>query len=176
MHAQFTHEQPYIACLASGTIYVAGDLCLLHGKARVHGRGQHTPRQWNACMHTQFAHEQTYEACFCGGTGGVAGDRCILHGETRVHGRGQRASRRWRTCMQNSPMSRLTPHAYSAEQMASPEIFASCTGKRACMEGAGTHRGSGEHACMHAQFTLDMTRLTWHAYSVEQMWSLACTI
>jgi hypothetical protein len=104
MHAQFTHVQTYLACILSGTVYVAGDLCFLQGEARVSGNGQHASKYWRACMHAQFTHVQTYSACIHDGTGGVAGDLCKLHGEAQVNGGGQRASRRWRICMHYSPM------------------------------------------------------------------------
>ena len=68
--------------------------------------------------------------------------------------------------MHNSPMSRLTLHATRAEQVASPEIFASCTGKRECVEVVSAHRSSGEQACMHNS---PMCRLTWHALLAEQV-------
>jgi hypothetical protein len=39
-HAEFTHEQTYLACTRGGAGGVAADLCTLHGEARVHGRVQ----------------------------------------------------------------------------------------------------------------------------------------
>jgi hypothetical protein len=68
--------------------------------------------------------------------------------------------------MHNSPISRLTLHATWAEQVASPEIFAYCTGKRECVEVVSAHRGGGEQACMHKS---PMCRLTLHATRAEQV-------
>jgi hypothetical protein len=76
MHVNFTHVQTYFACIFSGTGGVAGNLCILHGEARVHGGGQRASKQWRASMHActiHPCHDQTYLACILNGADAVLG-------------------------------------------------------------------------------------------------------